>query len=158
MTAEVNLSPSPLHLPPGGTGELNLNVTGAPGLFGAEAHLTFDPSIVEVVDADLGQEGTQVALGDLLSPDFVAMNQADNVSGTVDIALTQLAPTPPCQGDGTLATITFQAVATGTSPVGFEELILAHVEGTEIPADVYSGTVEIAPAVYHHTYLPIVMR
>ena len=158
MTAKMNLSPSPLHLPPGGTGGLNLNVSGAAGLFGAEAHFTFDPGVIRVIDADPGQEGTQVALGDLLAPNFVAMNQANNVAGTVDIALTQLAPMLPCDGDGALATITFEAVATGTSPVGFGELILADSDGGEIPAQVYEGTVEISPAVYHYTYLPIVMR
>jgi hypothetical protein len=156
-TAQVALEPPTLDLVPGNTGVMTIAVTGAAGVYGAEAHLSFDPAVVEVVDADGGRPGVQIALGDLLSPDFVATNAVDNAAGTIDIALTQLAPTPPSDGEGALAVITFQAVATGTSPISFSDLILADSDGGQMPAEVQGGTVNVSGDRYR-IYLPVVVR
>jgi hypothetical protein len=155
--AQVGLEPSELTLSPGSTGVMTISVSGASGLYGAEAHLTFDPSVVEVVDADGSKPGVQVALGDLLSPDFVAVNSADNGLGTVDLALTQLSPTPPSDGEGALAMITFRGVATGTSTIEFDSAILADPDGEPIAADVHGGTVNVGGERVH-IYLPAVIR
>jgi hypothetical protein len=136
---------------------MTITVSGATDLYGAEAHLTFDPTIIEVVDTDGGRSGVQVALGDVLSPDFVATNSVSNTAGTIDLALTQLAPTPPSDGEGALAIITFQAVSTGTSPVEFTSVILADPEGMQIPSDVVGGTIEVGDG-RHQIYLPLVLR
>jgi ABC-type transport system substrate-binding protein len=155
--AQVGLEPSELTLSPGSTGVMTISVSGASGLYGAEVHLAFDPGVVEVVDADGGKPGVQVALGDLLSPDFVAVNSADNVSGIVDLALTQLAPTPTSDGEGALAMITFRGIATGTSTILFDSAILADPDGQPIAADVHGGTVNVGGERVH-IYLPLVTR
>jgi hypothetical protein len=157
-SAQVQMEPSPLNLVPESTGVMTITVTGATGLYGAEAHLSFDPDVVEVVDADVEKEGVQVALGDLLSPDFVALNQADNAAGTIDVALIQLAPTPPSDGDGALAAITFRMVGTGTTPITFTDVILADPDGGRISAEVSGGTVRGEDVGMESLYLPLVVK
>ena len=44
-------------------------------------------------------------------------NQADNVAGEIDYAVTLSYPGEAVSGDGVLATITFEAVAEGTSAI-----------------------------------------
>lgn len=82
-----------------------------------------------MVDGKRSKREVQLNLGDLLSPDLAATNSVDNTAGTIDIALTQLAPTPPSDGEGALVVITFQA-SVRTSPISFSELILADSERT----------------------------
>ena len=60
--------------------------------------LTFDPNVVEVVDADPNQAGVQAALGTFLDSGFVVLNAADNVTGTLRFAMTQLNPSQPKSG------------------------------------------------------------
>jgi hypothetical protein len=154
-TAQVKLQPSDLGLTPGDTGTVTIAVAGAAGLYGMEVHLTFDPSVVEVVDADAQKSGIQVALGDLLSPDFVATNMVSNTAGTIDVALTQLAPVPPSDGEGALAAITFRAVGIGASSLDFVSVILADAEGTRMPAEVQNGRIKVGGQ-EHKIYLPLV--
>lgn len=112
--AQVRLEPEVLILDPGNTGILTLSVGDARGLFGAEVHVSFDPAMIEVIDANTSTEGVQATLGALLSPDFVVLNRADNVASTIDIALTQVRPTLASEGDGTLLSSRFEPWVTAS--------------------------------------------
>jgi hypothetical protein len=103
-------------------------------LFGAEIHLTFDPEVLEVVDADNAKDGIQIEPGTLPAPDFVVQNAADNQVGTVDYALTQLKPSEPRSGDGLLARVTFRGKRAASSQILLEQFVLADIEGTAIEA------------------------
>ncbi len=107
--------PDPLNLEIGvGQVEaLNIVIENVKDLYGVEAHLKFDPSVVEVVDADSGKDGIQVIPGGFPQPDFVAVNKADNKAGTIDFAATQLNPTPPVSGGGIAFTIQFRGKTLG---------------------------------------------
>jgi hypothetical protein len=98
-------------------------------LFGIELELTFDPSIVEVV-------GAQLTPGSCPIPDFVVVNEAS--AGTIRYAATSLSPSPPCSPGGVVASITFEGLAAGTSPVSFTSWLLADPDG--IPIGVESVT------------------
>ena len=110
-------------------------------LYGADVRLTFDPALVEVVDADGGASGVQIADGGFLQNIFTAVNEADNTLGTIEYAVTQLNPQPPANGSGVLAVITFRAKAVGSSPLAFTFAQLANRDGEEIPAPASNGTV-----------------
>jgi hypothetical protein len=101
-------------------------------LYGGEVHLKFDPSVVEVVDADPSRDGIQITPGDFLKPDFVAVNKADNISGTIDYALTQLNPTPAASGSGVFMTVQFRGKALGkTTKITAKGNILAVIAGPQ---------------------------
>ena len=64
-------------------------VEDAPTIYGADVCLVFDPSLLEVIDADENTPGTQLKPGGFIDPEksFVLQHGADNENGTVDYAL-----------------------------------------------------------------------
>ncbi|TEU10433.1 MAG: hypothetical protein E3J21_26430 [Anaerolineales bacterium] len=121
-----------------------IHIENATRLYGAEVHLAFDPTRLEVQDADPDTEGVQIQVGDFPSPDFVVQNQADNARGTIDYAATQLAPREAVDGSGVLATVTVKGKDKGTSSLTFVGAKLADPDGQEIPSQSVDGQVEIA--------------
>ena len=107
---------------------VDIMVSDVTGLSGVELGLTFDPSIVAVVDADPGTPGIQIQPGGCPTPDFVVENSADNTTGTISYAATSLSPSLPCDGGGVIASITFHGLAEGTSQVHFESWLLSDTD------------------------------
>ena len=119
-----------------------IRIENATRLYGVEVHLAFDPAHLQVEDADPDTEGIQIQAGDFPSPDFVVQNQADNAKGTIDYAVTQLAPREAIDGSGVLATVTVKGK--DTSSLTFVGAKLANPDGQEIPSQTVDGQVEIA--------------
>ncbi len=139
------------------------------GLYGAEVHLSFDPALLQVQDADPSKSGTQIGLGPLLTAGsyFVALNQVDNNLGTVDMALTQLNPTPAVSGSGVLGHIVFQTRSIGASPIRITSLVLADRNGSQLmPASrepraaiaTQDGLVSVRAAGTMQLFLPLLQR
>jgi hypothetical protein len=121
-----------------------IRIENATRLFGVEVHLTFDPAHLKVQDADPDTEGVQIQVGEFPSPDFVVQNQADNTKGTIDYAVTQLAPREAVDGSGVLATMTVEGKDKGISSLTFVGAKLANPDGQEIPSQTVDGQIEIA--------------
>ncbi|MCJ7552048.1 MAG: LysM peptidoglycan-binding domain-containing protein [Anaerolineae bacterium] len=122
---------------------VSVTVEDVTSLFGAEFHITFDPNLVEVVDADASTDGLQIGIGDFLAADFIAQNVADNTAGKVDFGMSQMAPHGAVSGSGTLATISFKGKGSGTSNVAFTNILLADSGGGQIAASAQNGTVTV---------------
>lgn len=114
-----------------------IRIENATHLYGVEVHLAFDPARLEVQDADPNKEGIQIQAGDFPNPDFVVQNQADNTKGTIDYAVTQLAPREAIDGSGVLATVMVKGK--DTSSLTFVEAKLANPDGQEIPSQTVDG-------------------
>lgn len=84
-------------------------------LYAFDVTLTFDPTAVEAVDADPNLPGIQLALGMLLDPGFAIVNDADNVAGTAHLAVTQLNPSTPKSGTGSLLVVKLRGKQAGAS-------------------------------------------
>jgi hypothetical protein len=145
--AQPTLRPDPpaLGLRSGEQGMISLQVADVQNMYGLEFHLTFDPNIVEVADADASKPGVQIKPGDWFKNSFVATNKADNTTGKIDFAVTLLNPAPPVSGDGVTATITFRAKNNGTSPLKVEKAILASRDGKEIKSVWQDGAIGVSP-------------
>jgi hypothetical protein len=113
-------------------------------LYGFEFEITYDPTLLEVVDADPAREGVQIRPGDFLSPDWELQNRVDNDRGRIAYALSQRNPSQPVSGDGTLAVIAWRAKATGTSPIALIHVLLAAPAGVEIPVSPEDGRIVVA--------------
>lgn len=129
---------------------IKIRIENVKDLYGAELHMKFDPSVVEVVDADPTKDGIQLMPGDFPKPEFVALNRADNKVGTIDYALTQLNPTPPANGSGTVVSILFRGKALGKSTkITSKGNILPVVVGPQkvmpTPFTWQDGTITIVP-------------
>ncbi|HEX5430313.1 MAG TPA: Ig-like domain-containing protein [Patescibacteria group bacterium] len=96
------------------TVNINLNTGGNPA-DGVDIYsLHFNPSILQVQDSVSGTTGVQIAPGTTL-PNTV-INTVDNTAGTVQFSQSTSGGSS-FTGSGTLATITFKAIASGTSAV-----------------------------------------
>jgi len=142
----VKISPSSAFVAPNATVTVTIQIENINNLFGAEVHLTFDPALLEVVDADAGTAGIQIAHGGLLSPDFVAQNLVDASAGRIDYAISQMPTHTPASGSGSLANITFKGKAAGTSSIAFTTVLLADTNGAQIAAITSNGTIEVTAA------------
>ncbi len=139
----IGLDPDPSEIAGCEEIEVEIRIDDVADLYGADVRLSFDPAIVEVIDQDGGEPGIQLEHGDLLAPPLsVARNEADNVAGTIWYAASQLNPTAPVTGDGTLAIIHLRAVGSGSSDLVFDYSRMGNRDGEEIPGDTVDGLVE----------------
>ena len=143
----VSLGTGVLEVPVGQTVPLPVSVADIQDLYGIDFHLRFDPAVVQVADADPSTSGVQVAEGDFLSADYVAQNEVDNQAGTIDYAVTQVNPSEPRSGGGTLLIIRFQGVGAGrTSQLEVEDIVLTTRDGDVIPVTVMDKEIRVKDA------------
>ncbi len=128
----IRLIASPAQVGVGETTTVTLGVENVSDLYGIQIILTFDPVLLEVQDADADEAGVQVALGSFLWPDFVICNAANNATGVVDFAFTQMAPRAPVSGSGVLAILVFRGKQPGTSALSFRQVLLSNTDGESI--------------------------
>jgi hypothetical protein len=121
-----------------------VEVQGVQDLYGVDLALTFDPQVVEVVDADPLRPGVQAVQGPFLEPGFTAVETADNAAGSLRFVMTQLNPSSPKSGSGTLLWVSLRGRA--ASPGSPLELAaqLATRDGVEIETVAVSGRVQVA--------------
>jgi LysM repeat protein len=143
----VVIDPPGREVAVGATTTVDIRIENVSDLFGAEVHLTFDPALLEGVDADAGTAGVQIQPGAFLSPDFTAQNAVDQAAGKIDFAISQMSPRGPVSGSGVLATITFTGKAAGTSPINFVNVILAAPGGIPISAGTQGGSLTVTGGV-----------
>ena len=135
------LSPVDASAPVGATTAIFMQLADISNVYGAHVELSFDPSILSVVDADSGAPGVQIATGSCPAPDFIVSNSANNSSGTIIYSVTQINPTPACNG-GDVATIEFQCESNGLSVVTIESSLISDPNGIAIDHSVQHSTVE----------------
>ena len=143
----VRLAPATVEVPLGRTADVAVEVVDVQDLYGVDLALTFNPNVVEVVDADPGQAGVQMALGTFLDSGFVVLNAADNVTGTVRFAMTQLNPSLPKSGTGALMVIRLRGKqVSGGTPLTLTSAQLARRDGTGLSTNLISGQVSVVAA------------
>jgi len=146
----VRVDPAAATVAAGQTVTVSIRVESVTNLSGAEIHLAFNASLLEVVDADPAVAGVQIANGGMLSPDFVAQNAVDNAAGAIDFAVAQVGK-PGVNGSGALATINFRAKSVaGASPLTFRPtpsvpngVLLVDPASTPIAFSTQLGTVTV---------------
>ena len=141
--AIVRIIPASTDVDVGQTAVLQVYVEDISNLSGAEFHIAFDASRLEVIDADASKDGVQVNIGDFLSPDFVAKNEVDNAAGVIDFGIAQMAPSTPVSGNGTLASITFRGKTAGTANVTLSSVLMSDPNGSQIPVTTESGSITV---------------
>lgn len=142
---KIWIDPPLVELAPGDESTVAIHVSNVTTMAGAEVHLTFDPVIMEVLDADPGTDGVQIAHGDFLSPDFVAQNIVDMSTGTIDYAIACMPADKAVSGDGVLARISFRTLSAGKTQLVIRSVILADKGGVPIEAEIESGIVTVRP-------------
>jgi hypothetical protein len=133
-TTAIAIVPPHSEVDAGTSTVVQVVVSDVVNFYGVAFELSFDPTLVQVVDADPGEPGVQITLGDFLSPDVVPGHVVDNAAGTIEIAFSQIAPSPPRTGSGAIASIEFVGADVGLSPLVFGDVDLGDSDGLPIPA------------------------
>jgi hypothetical protein len=152
--ARARLDPVDAWVELGKTTVVNMVIQDVVNMYGADIRLTFDPSLVEVVDADIYSPGTQIQpLYGFLRPDFVIKRGACNAvepdnpdcaeAGFIWYAVTQLNPAQPVTGSGAIAAITFRGLRTGSAPIVMTYAKAADRNGITIPLELTDGAITV---------------
>jgi len=147
QNAVVRSDPAQLEVNAGQIATLSVVLADAQNVYGIDVSATFDPQLVEVVDADPAKDGIQATPGAFPKPDFVARNVADNQAGTLRYAITQINPTEPASGTGVLFTVQLQAKAAGgEAPFTIGPLEMADRTGQLLDVQAESSVIRVVPA------------
>lgn len=130
----------------GDTVSLSVRIENVTDLYSAEVNLTFDPLVLEVVDADTDLSGVQVQAGTFLRSDgeYVYCQVIDEIG---EIGFKQEVVESTVSGSGVLVTITFRGKTPGTSTIAFNSVFdvdgihLEDYNGDEIGAATQGGSV-----------------
>jgi LysM repeat protein len=131
---------------------LSIKVDNVANLTAIESHLSFNPSVLEVL---------QVTNGGFIAADFPVQNTFDNAAGTIDYAVAQM-NRPAAQGSGALINIVFRAKANGVSTVALRPtqsapsgLLLSDANGIAIQTSWINGSVNVGSSVTPVTPTPV---
>lgn len=158
--ARVFFSPDLVELSPGVVRTVNVVVENVSDLYGAKVRISFPHNLAQVVDADAGMAGIQIAPGDLFDgfPTYTVLNGADNTRGSIEYIVSMMGvaggvgsiPASPGakSGSGVLATIAFTAAspAAGSGMLAFAEVVLAERDGTSISYEDGQATIRVVGA------------
>ncbi len=147
-SAVIRIAPSTQQVNAGDATVIEIWVDDVIDLMGVDIELQFNPAILQVQDFDTGKEGIQIEPGYFLLPDFVVNNSADNQTGVINYAISQLDPTVPASGSGLLAKTTFLPVAPGASSLDFiktQLVITINDTAQEITVTPQAGQIIVDP-------------
>ena len=146
----VSIDPAQASVLPGETTDVTVSISGVTNLYSASVHITFDPAVLQVVDADPGLAGVQVSPGYFPGPSQgpgeITVNSANNAAGTIDYDFTLIQDAPPAAGSGVLAYIQFEGSAAGQSEVAVANVALWDSGEQPIDAASVGGQVTVADA------------
>lgn len=142
--AVIRFEPSVVQVGTGNSQVIELRIENVANMAGAEIQVQFNPAVLQVQDADPGQDGAQIEPGSFPAPDFVASNVVSNTVGLLQYAAVQIPPTQPVSGSGLLARITFQTLAAGTSDLIFTRADLATGDARPIAVTRQSGQIVVS--------------
>jgi hypothetical protein len=158
----LRIEPALSLVPIGGTACADVRVENIEGLFGFETVIQFDPSRVNVVDANPAAPGIQITIGPFLQPQnpshWFVINSADNVKGTIRVAITRMSPEVGVSGSGVLATVCLLGVNRGHSSLAFSETatLMLDPQVASLSFEPKSGGALVGPVQRHR--IPLISR
>lgn len=153
----VRILPEAAQVAVNETVDIAVEVRSVIELYGIDILVEFDPTAVEIIDMDPDLPGIQVMLGTFLDPGFVIVNLADNEMGRLRLAMTQLNPSQPKSGNGTLIVMRFKGITLKQdTDITILEAKLASPYGSLIEVDeMWAGVVSVVQSNPGPTNTPI---
>lgn len=122
------------------SGEVNIENVAA--LSALQLEVSYDPAVVQVIDADPARDGVQVQVGDAFAGGFIAQNSVDSVTGRITFAAT-LFGGERIDGDANIIEVDWQPQAVGVAAINLEDVILVDNFGQIIDFTPQNGTIEV---------------
>lgn len=124
--------------------EIPVEINDVNALYAIDFQMTFDPTILQVIDADPDNTGIQIAQATFLEAGMVLINDADNSMGTIRFITSQINPSEAKSGSGILFVIHFTGISEGTSALTITNLQLSDREGIEIPSSQTEDVINVS--------------
>ena len=157
-TAVVRISPADKTLIAGEEFTVEIWVDDVVDLYGADIQLKFDANAFEVLGDDSNTDGPQITIHyDFLNPAFIIYKYADNSSGIIRYAASQVNPMLPVSGSGVLFEFNFRVKGSfGHYPVTFKKHDLSAIGGEPIANTVLEAVFAIEEP--SSIFFPLVKR
>ena len=135
----LTVSPSPAAV--GNTVLVNVNISGAVDVYGYQFSLLFNPAVLQATGST---EGSFLPTG---GSTYFVPGTVNNTLGAVNFTIgTLLGALPGVSGNGTLATLSFNAAALGSSALGFRDVVLFDSELVDLTGvQLQGGMVTVVP-------------
>lgn len=147
----LSIAPSTAVVQPSQSFSLDISITDALDLYAFQFDLAFDPAILSAGGIT---EGPFLPTG---GATFFIAGTIDNVTGAITFTADTLQTAIlGVDGSGTLATVSFQALALGTSPITLSSVVLLDSNLGDITASTADGTVMVSAVPEPSTWLLIV--
>ena len=111
-------------------------------LTGVELEVTYDPDVIQVIDAEPGQRGVQVRRDPVFDTASIVQNVVDTRTGRIFFAADLLGG-QTIAGDQNLIAIDWRPQQVGTSPVVLARVVLRDAAGQPLEFDSQDGSVEV---------------
>lgn len=138
----VSIQPISSTVQAGSLFDLVIDISSASDLFAFQFDLSFNPTVLAA------QSVTEGALLPSGGSTFFDAGTIDNIAGTISFVVDTLAGTGPGVSNpagGTLATVNFQALANGSSPVSLSNILLLDSTLRDIPFTTKDASVNSVP-------------
>jgi len=116
---------------------VSIVVSDVVDLYGFALELRYNPTILQALDVGEGDFLKRGGAGTFFFPEI------NNTEGYVYVSSTRLGPIPGADGNGTLARITFRAIAEGVTTIDLYDTRLRDDQPRPIPHITVDGSVEI---------------
>jgi hypothetical protein len=119
-----------------------IRVANAVGLVSVRLEVSYNPAIIQIIDADAARQGVQIRVGSAFSNGAIVENQVDTQLGHVVFEANVIGQ-PPLPATTDLAAIDWRPQQVGLSPVAISPLTLLDTTNQPISAVAQNGAVEV---------------
>jgi len=143
--AVISVQPSPLNVSVGQSFSINVDISNVSDLSNFSFDVGFDPTIVSLVSAAEGgflQSGGTTSFG---SSPYYKSGSSGLTAYAIFIDDVLTTGGPGVSGAGTLATINFNALAIGNTPITISNESLIDPGLDTIPASIQNGNISVQP-------------
>ena len=141
--ALVRADPAASVVSVGQTATITIRLENATDVYGIDVRLGFDPTAIEIIDADSTQAGVQILAGTFPYPDFTVRNVVEPVTGTVHYASVQLNPRAPASGAGAVFSFQVRGKTASQSTLAIQSVEMADRNGTSLPVRTQAATIQV---------------
>ena len=142
--ASIGFDPQQVHVSLDATSEVAVNIQDVNGLYAYDILINYDPSYLEVIDAETQSADIQISQGSFLESGLVVINSVDTQAGTIKFVTTQLSPSEAKSGSGSLLILHLKGKKEGSTQLKITNAQLSSRDGEPIPATLSTSEVTVS--------------